>query len=73
LILIDSAAAADSPDGIDISTVVDGTVLVIGAEKTRWQVAQDVRNRIEERGGYLIGVLLNEVRFHIPAPIYDRL
>jgi MinD-like ATPase involved in chromosome partitioning or flagellar assembly len=73
LILIDSAAAAESSDGIDISTVVDGTVLVIGAEKTRWQVAQDVRDRIEERGGYLIGVLLNEVRFHIPAPIYDRL
>jgi MinD-like ATPase involved in chromosome partitioning or flagellar assembly len=73
LILIDSAAAEDSSDGIDISTVADGTLLVIGAEKTRWQVAQDVRDRIEERGGHVIGVLLNEVRFHIPAPIYDRL
>jgi len=73
LILIDSAAAEDSSDGIDISTAVDGTVLVIGAEKTRWQVVQDVRDRIEERGGNVIGVLLNEVRFHIPPPIYDRL
>jgi len=73
LILIDSAAAEDSSDGIDVSTVVDGTLLVISAEKTRWQVAQDVRDRIEERGGYVLGVLLNEVRFHIPTPIYDRL
>lgn len=73
LILIDSAAAEDSSDGIDISTAVDGTLLVIGAEKTRWQVAQDVRDRIEERGGYVIGVLLNDVRFHIPTPIYNRL
>ena len=73
LILIDSAATEDSSAGIDISTAVDGTVLVIGAEKTRWQVAQDVRDRIEERGGNVIGVLLNEVRFHIPTPIYDRL
>jgi len=73
LILIDSAATEDSSAGIDISTAVDGTVLVIGAEKTRWQVAQDVRDRIEERGGYVLGVLLNEVRFHIPTPIYDRL
>ena len=73
LILIDSAAAKDSSDCIDISTVADGTLLLIGAEKTRWQVAQDVRDRIEERGGNIIGVLLNEVRFHIPTPIYDRL
>lgn len=73
LILIDSAAAEDSSDGIDISAAVDGTVLVIGAEKTRWQVVQDVRDRIEERGGNVIGVLLNKVRFHIPTPIYDRL
>lgn len=73
LILIDSAAVEDSSDGIDISTIVDGTLLVIGAEKTRWHVAQDVRDRIEERGGNVIGVLLNEVRFHIPTPIYDRL
>ena len=73
LILIDSAAAEDSSDGIDLSTIVDGTLLVIGAEKTRWQVAQDIKDRIEERGGNLLGVLLNEIRFHIPAPIYDRL
>ena len=73
LILIDSAAAEESSDGIDFSAAVDGTLLVIGAEKTRWQVAQDVRDRIEERGGNMIGVLLNEVQFHIPTPIYDRL
>jgi len=73
LIIIDSAAAEDSSDGIDISTAVDGTLLVVGAEKTRWQVVQDTRDRIDERGGNVIGVLLNEVRFHIPTPIYDRL
>jgi len=73
LIIIDSAAAEDSSNGIDISTAVDGTLLVVGAEKTRWQVVQDTRDRIEERGGNVIGVLLNEVRFHIPTPIYDRL
>jgi MinD-like ATPase involved in chromosome partitioning or flagellar assembly len=73
LILVDSAAVEDSSDGIDIAPVVDGSVLVVRAEKTKWQVAVDVRDRIEARGGYVLGALLNELRFHIPALIYDRL
>lgn len=73
LIIVDSAAVEDSPAGIDIASVVDGSILVVGAEKTKWQVAADVRNRIEARGGQILGVLLNELRFHIPARIYDRL
>lgn len=73
LVVIDAAAADDSNDGIDFATIVDGTIMIVGAEKTKWQVALDVRDRVEERGGYVLGVLLNEIRFHIPAPIYDRL
>lgn len=73
LIIVDSAAVEDSPAGIDIASVVDGSILVVGAEKTKWHVAVDVRDRIEARGGQILGVLLNEFRFHIPAPIYDRL
>jgi MinD-like ATPase involved in chromosome partitioning or flagellar assembly len=73
LILVDSAAADVSPDGLEISPVVDGTILVVQAERTRWQVARAVTERIKERGGHVAGVLLNELRLHIPAAVYDRL
>ena len=73
LIIFDSAPIDESTDCIDIASVLDGSVLVISAEKTRWQVASDIRNRIEARGGCILGVLLNEMRFHIPARVYDLL
>ena len=73
LILLDSAAADVCTDGLELSTVADGTVLVVEAEKTRWQVAQAVKERISIRGGNVIGVLLNGMQFHIPATIYGRL
>ncbi len=73
LVVFDSAAVEDSSDGIDMAPVLDGSVLVISAEKTKWQIASDIQARIEARGGYVLGALLNEMRFHIPAPIYNRL
>lgn len=73
LVLIDSPAAEQSIDGLEFSTIVDASILVVEAEKTRWQVAQSTRQRIEARGGRVLGVLLNGLPFHIPESIYDRL
>jgi Mrp family chromosome partitioning ATPase len=73
LILLDSSAAGVQQDGVELSTIVDGTILVVEAEKTRWQVAQAAREEIEARGGNVLGVLLNGLQFHIPAALYNRL
>ena len=73
LILIDSPPAASSPDGPALSQRVDGTVLVLEAEKTRWPVAESVKDRITGKGGRILGVVLNKRRYHIPEFIYTRL
>ena len=73
LILLDFSAAGVQQDGVELSTIVDGTILVAEAEKTRWQVAQAAKEEIEARGGNVLGVLLNRLQFHIPAALYDRL
>ena len=73
LILLDSAAVNVSQDGVELATIVDGSILVVEAEKTRWQVAQAAKEKIEARGGKVIGVVLNGLQFHIPAAIYGRL
>lgn len=73
LILIDSAPAATSPDGITLSRFVDGVVLVLEAEKTRMQVAENLKNQIARNGGNLLGVVFNKHRHHIPDFIYKRL
>jgi len=73
LILIDSPPATTSPDGLDISPKVDGIVLVVEADKTRWPVAESVKERIKRSGGKILGIVLNKRRYYIPNFIYKRL
>lgn len=73
LILIDSPPATLSGDGLVISSKVDGVVLVVEAEKTRWPVVENVRDRIKSSGGNILGIVLNKRRYHVPEWIYKRL
>lgn len=73
LVLIDSAPASVSPDGIEIARGVDGVVIVVEAEKTRWQVVENLKQKIENRGGNILGIVFNKRRFYIPDSIYRRL
>jgi len=73
LILIDSSPANTSPNGFGLSQKVDGVVLVFEAEKTRWPVAQSVKERIIRSGGKILGIVFNKRRYHIPEFIYKRL
>jgi len=73
LILIDSPAASMSAYGMTLSRNFDGVVLVVEAEKTRWQSTAHLRDTILHKGGKVLGVILNKQRFHIPRLIYERL
>jgi Mrp family chromosome partitioning ATPase len=73
LVLVDSPPAAKSPDGLAICNKVDGVIFVLEAEKTRWPVAEKVKEEIIEHGGNLLGVILNKRRYYIPQFIYKRL
>ena len=72
-ILIDSAPFTRSPDGLAIASKVDGVVLVIEAEKTKWQVIKDLKESISRVGGTTLGVVLNKRKFYIPHYIYKYL
>jgi Mrp family chromosome partitioning ATPase len=56
-----------------IVSKVDGIILVLDAEKTKWRVARHVRERIEIAGGNILGVVFNKRRYHIPQFIYKYL
>ncbi len=53
--------------------LVDGTILVTEAERTRAPVAQRLKRAVEEGGGQVIGAILNRRRYHIPGWIYRLL
>jgi protein-tyrosine kinase len=73
LILIDCPPISTSPDSLAICRVVDGVVLVVEAENTRWPVAEATKERIIKSGGNLLGMVLSKRQFHIPEFIYSRL
>lgn len=70
MILIDSPPFETSPDGIAISRRVDGVVLVLEAEKTRWPVAERLKEQIQLNGGNILGIVFNKRRYHIPEFVY---
>ena len=72
-ILFDCPPVNAYSDSIAIACRTDGIVIVVQAEKTRWEVVQGTRERLENCGGRVLGVVLNKRRFHIPGWIYERL
>jgi protein-tyrosine kinase len=73
LILIDSPPGTTSADGLALTHKVDGVVVVVEAEKTRWEIAENIVNRMRKQGANILGVVVNKRRFPIPDFIYRRL
>lgn len=73
LIVFDSPPGSASSHALLLAPQCDGMVLVIEAERTRWQVAQNLQERLTAQGGRILGVILNKRKYYIPRFIYRRL
>lgn len=73
LVIIDTAPLSISPDGLAFAPKVDGVIMVMEAETTRWKVAEDLKEKITAVGGNLLGIVLNKRRYYIPDFIYKRM
>ena len=73
LILVDAPPVQESSDALLLMPEIDGVVLIVQAEKTRWQVARNVCDKLKKQGGTLLGVVLNKRRHYIPQAIYRLL
>jgi protein-tyrosine kinase len=72
-VLIDSPPVTESQDALSVCRKVDGVVLVMEAENTRWPVALRVKEEIIKNGGNIIGMVFNKRQYYIPKFIYQRL
>jgi succinoglycan biosynthesis transport protein ExoP len=59
-IVIDSPPIASFTDGVIISSMVDGVILVVHGGKTSRQVVRRTRQMLQEIGAKIIGVVLNK-------------
>ena len=55
------------------ANLFDGVLLVVEAEKTKWEVVQQAAETIADVGGKVVGAVLNKRRFYIPGFLYDKL
>jgi capsular exopolysaccharide synthesis family protein len=71
--VFDSAPCALFPDPNILAPKVDAVILVIEAEKTRWEVAQKAKEDLENAGAKIFGAVLNKRKYYIPKSIYRRM
>lgn len=72
-VLIDAPSIADASWQPSAATMVDGVILVVEAERTRWPVALNAKQEFEASGARVLGVFLNKRRFYVPPRIYRHL
>lgn len=72
-VLFDSPPINVYNDSSALAAKMDGVVMVVQAEKTRWEVAQSARQRIENSKAKILGVILNRRKLHIPEWAYKML
>ena len=72
-IFIDSPPENVFSIGLATSTSVNGVILVLDAEKTCLDGAKNITDKITNKGGKVLGVVVNKQRNHIPEFISKRL
>ncbi|NBA96333.1 CpsD/CapB family tyrosine-protein kinase [Pseudomonas sp. R5(2019)] len=72
-VVIDGDAVYTGTDTLVIGTLVDGVVLVVQAEDTRWEVAQAAAQRLTQAGASLIGSVFNRRKYYMPKWLYNNL
>ncbi|MCK9377147.1 MAG: AAA family ATPase [Syntrophobacterales bacterium] len=69
-VVIDSAPILVSSDSLNISTKVDGVILVAEANRTRFESIASIEHNLKNNAR-LLGIVLNKRRFVIPKMLYN--
>jgi capsular exopolysaccharide synthesis family protein len=72
-VLFDSPPIHSYNDSSTLAAKMDGVVMVVQAEKTRWEVAQSAKERIGNSKVKILGVILNKRKLYIPGWAYKIL
>ncbi len=69
-VVLDAASIMSSSESAVLSQYVDGVVLVIKAEQTKWEIAELAVSNVRKAGGVFLGAILNRRKFYIPKFLY---
>ncbi|MHB9027655.1 MAG: CpsD/CapB family tyrosine-protein kinase [Candidatus Latescibacterota bacterium] len=72
-VIFDTPPLCEENTAVRLAGLVDGFILVVEAEKIRWEVAMRMRDRLLQADANILGVILNKRKFHVPDWLYNRL
>jgi Mrp family chromosome partitioning ATPase len=72
-VILDISPTLAHPDMTMLAPAIDGVLLVLEAEETRWQVAREARKQMESADISLLGAVLNKKPHYIPDWLYRLL
>jgi Mrp family chromosome partitioning ATPase len=72
-IVFDMPAMKEARSSARLASLCDGVVLVVEAERLRWEVLFDAKALLTKWNANTIGVVLNKRRFPIPEWLYRML
>jgi hypothetical protein len=71
--VIHGPAAGESSEALLLGQLTDGLILVLDAQSTRRATARKIKQTLEGAQSRILGVVLSERRFPVPARVYRRL
>jgi protein-tyrosine kinase len=73
VIIFDCPPLVDNPESVLLASATDGLIMILQAEKTRWEVALAAVKDLEGARVPILGAILNKKQLPIPEPIYRLL
>lgn len=72
-VFLDIPSLLHSADGIAISRLCDGLVLIVRAHETRWEIVEEAKRQLQAAEVNVLGCVLNRRQFFIPEWFYRKL
>lgn len=70
-VILDGHSIFSSSDVLLVAKHFDGIVMVVECEKTKWEVVQQAKEKLNNVGGNILGIVLNKRSYHIPEIFYS--
>lgn len=70
IVIFDSPALMNGPETCVLARKLDSLIMVIEAEKTRWEVSAYHKQQLVDAGVHLSGAILNKKKMFIPKLFY---
>lgn len=72
-VIFDTPPFCEDSTIIRLAGLVDGIILILEAERVRWEAARQLKERLAQAQGKILGAILNKRKFHVPDWMYHHI